>query len=448
MSTLFTFAALLCAGAQPAAATTHRHVVVITIDGLPAYLLDDPRASLPVIRGLKAAGVSATEGMSVANPAVTWPNHTTLMTGVYPDRHGVLYNGLPERRGPGVPVRVTPAKSQSELVRVPLLFDVLDEAGLSSAAINWPCTRGSTSLADNFPDVPDGLRYTTTRLKEELAQAGLLERFPGGGSVVHDEVWTEAACRVIRERKPRLLALHLLNLDSIHHVHGPRTAPGYTAAALADAMVGRVLKALTEAGIRDETAVFLVSDHGFSKVEKTLRPNVLLRREGLLTAEGNTITSARVHVVPEGGIGMVYLTDPTKAEADRATVRRLFREAEGVAAVLEPGDFARYHLPRPSDHPGMADFVLAAKDGYAVVGAAAGDDFVVPNARATGAHGYLSTEPKMNATFVASGSGIRAGARPQAVANIDIAPTVAKLLGVSLDGAAGRVLQEILDDPK
>jgi predicted AlkP superfamily pyrophosphatase or phosphodiesterase len=445
MSMLIASAALLLAGAQPAAGAADRHVVVITIDGLPAYLLDDPRASLPVIRGLRASGASAVGGMRVSNPAVTWPNHTTLMTGVHPDRHGVLFNGLPERRGPRMPVHVPPGKDQRELVRVPLLFDVLKEAGLSSAAINWPCTRGSTSLDDNFPDVPDQLRYTTPRLKEELAKAGLLDRFEDGGGPVRDEVWTEAACRAIRVRRPRLLALHLLNLDSTHHAQGPRTPSGYTAAALADAMVGRVLEALNDAGIRDRTAVFVVADHGFAAVKKTLRPNVLLRREGLLAVEGKRIASARAHVIPEGGIGMVYLTDPDTADRDREAVRRHFREAEGIAAVVEPEDFPRYHLPRPGDHPGMADLILAAKDGYAITGVATGEEFAVPNAATTGAHGYLSTEPKMNAVFVAAGAGIRAGARTEAVENIDVAPTVARLLGVKLDGAQGRALEEILD---
>src|SRR4051794_13986699 len=278
MTGLIASIALLLTGARPAGGAVDQHVVVITIDGLPAYLLDDRRASLPVIRGLRASGASATGGMRVSNPSVTWPNHTTLMTGVHPDRHGVLYNGLAERRGPALPITVSPGKDQRELVRVPLLFDVLKEAGLSSAAINWPCPRGSTSLDDNFPDVPDQLRYTTPRIKEELAEVGLLDRFDGGGGVVRDEVWTEAACRVLRERRPRLLVLHLLNLDSTHHANGPRTPPGYTAAALADAMIGRVLKALDDAGTRDRTAVFIVADHGFAAVEKTLHPNVLLRR--------------------------------------------------------------------------------------------------------------------------------------------------------------------------
>lgn len=448
MSRLIASATLLIAAVCSTAAAADRHVVVITIDGFPSSLLDDSRASLPVLRGLRATGVSAAAGMRVSNPSVTWPNHTTLMTGVHPDRHGVLFNGLPMRQGRGMPVRVDPERDQRELVRVPLLFDVLKDAGLASAAINWPCTRGSKSLADNFPDVPEQLRFTTPRLKEELAEAGLLERFDAGGGVVRDEIWIEAACRVIRERRPRLLALHLLNLDSTHHRYGPRTPPGYTAAALADALVGRVLETLENAGLRDRTAVFVVSDHGFATVEKTLRPNVLLRREGLLAVEGDRIVSARAQVIPEGGIGMVYLTDPETAAEDREAVRRLFRGAEGIAAVLEPADFARYHLPRPEDHPGMADLILVAEDGYAITGTATGAAFVVPNDPPTGAHGYLSTEPKMNALFVASGSGIRAGTILNDLDNVDLAPTVARLLGVRLEGVSGRVLEEILDDPE
>jgi predicted AlkP superfamily pyrophosphatase or phosphodiesterase len=442
-------AAILLLVAVPALAAKDapdRHVVVITVDGLPSYYLDDPHASLPVIRGLRDTGASAKNGMRVSNPSVTWPNHTTLMTGVHPETHGVLCNGVPERMGTGKPVRVVPEKTQQELVRkVPLLFDVLKKSGLSSAAINWPCTAGSSSIDDNFPDVPNELRYTTPRLKDELKEAGVLQRFDDG-AVARDEVWTEATCQVIRRRKPSFLALHLLILDSTHHRYGPKSMPGYTAAALADANIGRVLEALDDAGIRDQTTIFIVADHGFAQVKKSLRPNVLLKREGLLKTKGNTITSARVQVVAEGGIGLVYLTNPETADQDRDTVLRLFHDAEGVSAVIKPADFPKYHLPSPADYDRMADLVLAARDGYSFSGSVAGDSFVVPNDNPTGTHGYLSTEPKMNAIFVASGSGIRPGARLDTIDNVDIAPTVAKLLGVPLDQASGRVLKEILGE--
>lgn len=445
MNPLLTALPLLFLGIADPAETADRHVVVISIDGLPGYLLDDPQASLPVIRRLIADGAVAEAGMGVSNPSVTWPNHTTLMSGVHPERHGVLFNGLPERQGVGMPVKVTGEKTQQELVRVPLLFDALKSAGLASAAINWPCTSESAAIADNFPDVPNDLDHTTARLKSELDEIGLLKRFKGGSAVVRDEAWTESACRIIRDRKPALLALHLLNLDGTHHRHGPKTPPGYTAAALTDALVGRVLRAIDDAGIRETTTVFIVSDHGFMTAPKSIRPNVLLRKAGLLTVgESGRVATARAHVIPEGGIGMLYLTDPEKAGADRETVRRLFADQEGVAAVLGPEDYPRLRLPSPTEHLGMADLIVACKEGYSVGASAAGDDFVVAQDGSVGVHGYLSTEPQIRATFVASGAGVKRGLKLGTVDNSDVAPTVARILGVPFPQATGRVLEDML----
>jgi predicted AlkP superfamily pyrophosphatase or phosphodiesterase len=426
-----------------------RNVVLILIDGLPAYLFDDPQASLPVIRGLAKEGAVSERGMRVSDPSVTWPNQTSLVTGSHADRHGVLFNGKLERRGPGELVKYLPAPTQQELVRVPLLFDVLKQSGKSSASINWPCTRGSTSIDDNFPDVPGALAYTTKRLKDELAQKGQLERFEGGNDVVQDEIWTEAACEVIRTRMPRFLALHLNNVDASHHRFGPKSSPGYAAAALNDSNVGRVLRALDAAGVRGNTAVFVVADHGFIATPKSLRPNAILRREGLLSVSEGRIVSGRVLTVPEGGTAMVYLTDPTTASHDRDDVIRLFQGAEGIARLVEPKDYAQYHLPQPRDNEAMGDLLLAAKEGYAFTLDATGDSLVVANPISTaGAHGFLSTEPKMNAVFVAAGAGIKSGTKIPVVENIDVAVTMTHLLGVSLEGASGQVLEEILVSPK
>ena len=210
-------------------------------------------------------------------------------------------------------------------------------------------------------------------------------------------------------------------------------------------MVGRVLKALDDAGIRDRTTVFVLADHGFASIPKSVQPNVALRREGLLKVEGNRIVSARVQVVPEGGIGMVYLTGPETADQDRKTVRRLFDGMEGIAAIIEPKDYARYHFPQPEDNDQMADLVLVADDGYAIGGSASGDALVVTNDGPPGAHGFLSTNPKMNAPFVASGAGIKPGVDLDVVDNVDVAPTVAHLLGVPLKHTTGHVLMEILE---
>ncbi|WP_165072876.1 alkaline phosphatase family protein [Paludisphaera rhizosphaerae] len=428
------------------AADADRHVVVISLDGFPAYYLDDPQVSLPNIRALRDAGAATTEGMHVSNPSVTWPNHTSMMSGVRPEKHGVLFNGLPKREA-GKPTTVAPERRQQELVHVPLLFDHLKTVGLTSAAINWPCTSGSESIGDNWPDVPKAFTYTTPRLREELQKSGEADKFAAGGAEVHDEIWADTTARIIRVRKPNLVALHLLQLDSTHHQHGPHTPQGRAAAGVLDSLVGRVVQGVEEAGLTDKTTFFVVADHGFIAVTKTLRPNAILRKEGLLTVADGKVASARAFVVPEGGIGMVYLTDPATRDEDRKTIHRLFDNAEGVVAVIDSADFPRYGLPKPEDHLGMSDVIIAVKDGYAVGGAFTGDDLLQSHEQ-KGTHGFLSTEPKMNALFVASGVGIKPGARLPFVENIDIAATAAYLLGAPLDKPTGRVLTEILTSPK
>jgi len=436
--------ALLALGQTASAAD--RRVVVITLDGFPAYYLDDPEVDIPVIRGLRDAGASTEAGMRVSNPSVTWPNHTTLMTGVHPAKHGVIYNGMPERHGVGEPVTVTRDKTQKELVRVPLLFDVLKKAGMRSAALDWPGTVGSTSLDDQIPVVAKRVENATPELKAELQRAGLIKKYNAGGGGERDDVRVEAARWILKERKPRLLAIHLAELDSVHHQNGPDTPEGREAAQRVDGRVGEVVKAIDEAGLRDETALFVIADHGFIAVDKTINPNAILVKEGLIEAKDDKIVKARVQVIPEGGIGMVYLTDPATRDDDRATVRRLFENAEGVAAVLDAGDFPGLGLPTPENQSNMADMIIAAKEGYAVGASVKAKKLVAKRKTQIGKHGYLSTEPKMNALFVAAGAGIKPGSKLPIVENIDIAPTVAHLLGVALDQADGRVLTELLSD--
>ena len=72
-----------------------------------------------------------------------------------PEKHGVLANGMLIRGGVGTPVVVDPKRDKSEMVRVATLFDLVHAAGMTTADINWPCTRGANTLDDSFPDVPD-----------------------------------------------------------------------------------------------------------------------------------------------------------------------------------------------------------------------------------------------------------------------------------------------------
>ncbi len=438
-------------GVAARGAESDHHVVIISIDGLAAYLLDDVKAPLPNIRKLAKEGAVAAGGMTVSNPSVTWPNHTSLVTGTRPELHGVLANGVLVRGGIGLPTTVDPRKDKHELVRVPTLYDAAHAAGLSTAEVNWPCTRGAKTLGDSFPDVPDAVTHSTPRLRKELVSLGLLpdetdKGFMNLGIVTRDYVWTEAACHLIRQRKPNLLLLHLLNVDSTHHAHGAQSGPGYTSNAYADMCVGRVLSALDEAGIRERATIFIVADHGFALTPQAIRPNVILRQNGLLAVAAGRIFDTQIHVFPEGGIGLVYCTNPGTAESDRKRFCELIDGKEGVAAILEPAQFAEHGLPHPREYAQAPDLVLVAKDGYGVSGSADGETFVASSVEgrvSAGSHGFIATLAKMNAVCVISGGGVRSGARLEKVENIDIAPTAARILGLKFE-ATGRELSEAL----
>ncbi|MCA9088755.1 MAG: alkaline phosphatase family protein [Planctomycetaceae bacterium] len=438
--------------APAGAAETNRHVVIVSIDGFAAYLLDDPKVPLPTLRKLAREGCVVDGGMTVSNPSVTWPNHTTLVTGMEPGRHGVLANGVLVRGGIGVPVIIDPRRDQRDLVKVPTLADVAHAAGLSTAEVNWPCTRGSSSFDDQFPDTPESMDHTTPRLRRELVESGLLSdethsSFRNRSVAGLDYVWTEAACHLIRERKPNLLLVHLLNNDATHHALGPQTQAGYTANAYADMCLARIIAALEEAGIRQQTTLIVVADHGFTTTPKAIRPNVLLRQANLLTVENGKLTQAQVHVVPEGGIGLVYCTNPLEAPETAAEFRKMFLNQEGVADVLLPERFDEVGIASPRDYEQSPDAILVAKDGYAVSGSVEGDTLVTTNTEARtslGSHGFISTLPKMKALCILSGAGIQAGKTLPTIENTAIAPTAAALLGLQLPNADGKPLTEAM----
>jgi arylsulfatase A-like enzyme len=442
----------------PAAAATRpalpdAHVIVISIDGFAAYMLADPAASLPTIRRLAAEGATA-EGMRPANPTVTWPNHTTLMTGVRPDRHGVLYNGVLTRGEPGRPAKVDPAKTQADLVTGPTLFDRLHPLGYRTAGINWPCTAGADSIDDNFPDVPDQINLMTPRLREEQMAAGTMPAagqpaFAKLSAPARDQVWSAAACQAIRARKPNFMTYHLLNTDGAHHKYGPRTPASQSALALADMHVRDLMAAVADAGIEGTTTVFILSDHGFSAATKQVLPNVLFRKAGLLTpAPAGGVLKATAQAISEGGTAMVYLTDPATRDQDRAKVVGLLKGHEGVADVLAPDRYAGHHYPTPDKSRQAPDLVLIAAKGYLFGGGAVGDESVTLTSverGGAGHHGTINTDPDMNAAFVAWGRGIKKGAWLGVFDNVDVAPTAARLLGYELKDVDGKVLTEILD---
>lgn len=431
-----------------AAANKDRHVVLVTIDGFPARLWHDPSLNLPVLRELAARGAVA-DAMTVSNPSITWPTHTTLVTGVTPQKHGVLFNGLLVRQGNDRPPKIEPWVDKQRLVFFPTLYDRAHAAGLTTAESDWVAVTRPGTITWSFGEVPD----PEGQIPREMIAAGLLTAEdlkamqPGGGrrkTVWRDHVWTQAAIHMFKRHRPNLLLYHTLNTDAMHHRYGPDSDPGHTALAFADRLLGDLVRAVDESGLRAKTTFIVTTDHGFKKVTQFAYPNVVLKRAGLVQAAGPSVTRCDAWVMPQGGIAFVYILDPARKAELLPRLKALFAGAEGVDRVIDATEAHSLGLPTPAENQGMGELILYPKAGYSFNAGVAGDAPSGPALNYGGSHGYPNSDRELDGIFIASGAGIRPGQRVERVRNLDVAPTIARLLGLELGPVDGRVLEEIL----
>jgi predicted AlkP superfamily pyrophosphatase or phosphodiesterase len=422
---LLTFAA--CFG--PAFAQVpaqQRMVVVISLDGFPAYALDDPKLPIPTLRQLTREGVGAR--MTTVNPTVTWPNHTAMVTGVRSDEHGLLANGTIVQTGGWPPVKVEPMIDKEKMVHVPTVYDAAFNAGLSTAQVDWVAINRASTITWAFNEWASA----EGPVEQEMIRKGAMEApdldsFTKSNILFRDQIWTKAAVYLIREHKPNLLLVHFLSLDSTQHQYGPRSLAATDAIAFLDSCVARITEAIRAAGMADRATVIVVSDHGFKKFTKQVRPTVALAAAGLAKS---------AYVLAEGGSAYVYF-DSTQTAQLAPRVLKALDGIEGIDKIIGPSGFRALGLPQQDREPQMYQLLLTAKDGYSFSDAVGGP-VTSEVLQQAGSHGYLASDPDMDAIFIASGYGIRAGRQLDKIANIDVASTIAELLGVSLAGSKGK----------
>jgi predicted AlkP superfamily pyrophosphatase or phosphodiesterase len=439
---------LLLVAGQPSAqqartAASPNHVVIISLDGFGGWALDDPHLPVPTLRRLAARGAWA-KRMRPVNPTVTWANHTSMVTGVTPATHEVIFNGLLIRE-PGVPPRVEPWRDKKEMVKARTLYDAAHERGLTTAQVDWVAILNAPTITWEFPERPD----PKGQVARELVKAGILSQadldgFASRNILFRDHIWTQAAAHILRQHRPNLLMFHLLNLDSTQHRYGPRTPAAMDAMAYLDTQVATIVRALEETGLARNTTLFIVSDHGFKTVKRQIRPNAAFLKAGLLTTEQNKVTQAQAYSIPEGGTALVYVTVPDPSGAIVKRAKDALAGMEGIEAIVEPADYPRYGLPQPDKSDQMGRLFLVAKDGYAFTADTADPAVVDAPPGSLGAHGYVATDPDLRALFIASGRGIKPGVTLDEIATVDLAPTMARLLGLDLNAGDGRLLTEIL----
>jgi Type I phosphodiesterase / nucleotide pyrophosphatase len=327
-------------------------------------------------------------------------------------------------------VKVDPAIEKEKMVYVPTVYDAAYQAGLTTAQVDWVAINKAPTITWAFSEWASAEGPVEREMIGKGAiTASDLEGFEKSNILFRDQIWTNAAAYLIREHKPNLLLFHLLSLDSVHHQFGPNTLAATAAFAFLDSCVDRVVGAVGAAGMSERTTFIVVSDHGFKRYARQTRPSVALVDAGL---------SDKVYVLAEGGMAYVYFDRPQAAGLTPKVMHAL-AGVEGIDRIIGPDGFAELGLPQPERDSQMGQLLLTAKDGYAFSGNTGGPvTAAVP--QQGGSHGYLASDPDMDAIFIASGYGVRGGARLDKVANIDVASTIAKLLGVALPTAKGKAI--------
>jgi predicted AlkP superfamily pyrophosphatase or phosphodiesterase len=427
-----------------------RRVLVISLDGLDVRYLqkrDEYGLKIPTLRRLMQEGVMA-EVVGVY-PSMTYPSHTTIVTGATPERHGIYGNEIFE----------TPDKSQTgnwywyaRDIRADTLWDAAARAHFKTAMISWPVSVGAGDY--NFPEIfkLGGTREESLKvIKENALPLGLvadLERLdPELYSHVNkdegDDMRTRFAEYVISEKKPEVVLVHLFDLDHFEHDFGPFTPEAFAMLEKLDGYVARLLRASARAGTLSETAVFIVSDHGFLPVSKRIQPGVILARAGLLTwreekdaagTERRRVTAWRAAAYVSGGSCAIILRDKKDRDAYTKALAAFKEfangEGRGSLRVIEETE-ARHLGTNPN-----ASLILEASDGYYFNSGYAGD--AITPGKLKGQHGFLPT--RYYTSFIASGAGVARRGQLKTIRLIDEGPTIARLLNLKLRSAQGRAL--------
>lgn len=421
-----------------AAARLADHVVLISIDGLrPEFYLEDHRPT-PNLQQMRRDGAHARQVRTVF-PSVTYPTHTTMITGAMPARHGILQNEPFEPEGP-----TGRWYWEADSIRVPTLWDAVREAGGTTAAVSWPVSVGAPVdwlLPEIWPldrevDPIEPIRRLTRPpgLFEELEREAT-GRLTGDNftnlHITRDDRVGAIGAYLLERYQPTLTAVHLISVDHFQHDEGREHDLVARALGAADRAVGQIREAAERAGILDRTAFVITGDHGFVSVDTLLAPNVWLVEAGLRDAAPDR-GSWRATFHRSGGAAFLILRDEEDREAE-AMVRELLEAIPTrlgeLFRVVERDELTRIGADL------RAPLALTAAPGVAFTGSADGP-LLRPGWGAT--HGHFPDDyPEIFTGLVAWGAGVRGGATLQRIGTEDVAPLIAALLGLDFDAPDG-----------
>lgn len=423
-------------------------LVVISLDSMGFRDLNEPRDLTPNLAKLITQGTWVKKVQGIF-PTLTYPSHTSIITGQYPAVHGIVNNTKlqPRRLSPDwywyrKDVKATP------------LYDVARAAGLTTAAFLWPVTAGSKidyNLAEIFPN-----RIWTNQVLVSLKASSpwfLMQMNHRYGKLRHgikqpwlDDFITACAVDTLKNKQPDLTLIHLVDMDSMRHRYGVRSAEAKAALQRLDGRVARLIRATKDAGTYDHTNFVILGDHYQINVDKMIHLNQLFVKQGWLTpVDGKTTYKNNWRVTAKTCDGETYIY--ARGNVDLGKVKQVVAGVEGVEHIYDGAEAVKLGAD-----PQCA-FLVEAKPGYYFtdeVNRPAIVEKVDPASLGThdryhGVHGYGPTQPNYFTTAIFAGPDVRKGATVDGAHLVDEGPTFAELLNLKYPApTAGQPIRGVL----
>lgn len=396
--------ALGCATPSRAQDQFRPTVVLISIDGFRPDYID--RFETPAFDRMLAAGVRA-EFLRPIFPTKTFPNHYTIVTGLYAENHGIVANSMYDPEYDAVfRLNIREEVEGDRWYEGEPLWVTVERQGQIAASYFWP---GSAALIGgvrpSYWYSYDGSVPNETRVDQVLAWLDL----PDG-------------------ERPTFITTYFSLIDDAGHEFDPESDLLRPAVAVADGLIGRLLDGLASRGLEHSVNVIVVSDHGMSPTSSTRT-----------IALDDFIDLDRVRVVDWNPVSALI---PDEDYADEA-YRNLQRVGANLQVYRKEEIPERYHY---RDHIRIPPIIAVAADGWSI----STRDRIESNPERFdgGNHGFDNDLPSMRATFVAKGPAFRRGVAVAPFDNIHIYELIAAILGLDPapnDGNLAAVVHLLVD---
>ena len=428
----------------------NKYEIVISFDAVSEedleFLSKQPNFSKLIKNGALIKNVES------VYPSLTYPAHATIVTGKYPKNHGVINNTVLDFKNDN-----PDWYWYRKYIKGDTIFDLAEKSGMKTCSILWPVTARS-KITYNMPEIFCTKRYDNQILKSALAgskiyQVNMNKRFgylrQGMEEPYLDNFATEVAKKTIRELKPNLILLHLIDSDSQKHKYGIENKKVIESLKRHDERLGEIIESLKLAGIYEDSTIIALGDHSQINVNNVIKLNSILMKNDLINVNGNKIKSYKAIVKSCDGSSYIYLKNKNDVET-RKKVRDILNELKNKYSNVIEEVYNNEEIKNLGADIN-ASFMIEAKRGYYFIDDFLGEAIEVIDEsskikhKLRASHGYLPSRDNYKTFFIAYGKTIKKGVVLEKGKLINHGPTIAKILDIDLRDCDGIVEERILN---